>query len=33
MMESSDDMLNYNTFDYMDETCWRELMADFSFVT
>ncbi len=29
MMESTYDVLNHNTFDFLDETYWQELMADF----
>jgi len=30
MMEPSYGMLNYNTFDCMNDTYWEELMADFN---
>ncbi len=32
MIESSYDMLNQYTVDYMDEPYWQELMADFSHI-
>jgi hypothetical protein len=30
--DQSYDMLNYNTFDSMNETYWEELMADFGYM-
>ncbi|PMD39436.1 hypothetical protein L207DRAFT_583309 [Hyaloscypha variabilis F] len=32
MEESSSDMVNNNTFGYMDETYWEELLADFNYL-
>jgi hypothetical protein len=32
MEEPPSDMVNNNTFGYMDETYWEELLADFNYL-